>query len=652
MIAAHQLRARVRNARHELVPALLAVLLVWPLLARGEATQIGVTRHTEWARMRDGVLLASEVHLPAPRAELPAGSSPERYPVVLLRNPYNAGTQSIFSAACEQLAARGYAVVEQEVRGTSRSHGTFRPFHQERNDGYDAVEWAAAQPWSNGKVGLWGASYLGATALLAATTRPPHLVAVVAAITASDYHDNWTYVNGVFDQWFAQSWVMKFLAKDAFRRERVAAGMSWAAAIAAAQERGPRDDAALLPEGVKRLPLQEFADFGASAPYYREWLAHPHYDAYWKDIDLEGQYERIAVPVLSIGGWYDIFSVGSVRNFIGLRRAAGSIEAREGSRLVMAPICHGTCNEAVKFANAPDSLTGLSAGWWDFWLKGIDRGRAAPPVQLFVMEFPERGDEGSGFWISADEYPLTDTPRVRFALRSGGHANSVKGDGSLDAQAPASGPPDRFTYDPADPVPTLGGNLCCAGELLEPGVFDQAEIELRDDVLVYSSPPLLEDLVVVGPVFVNFWAASSAPDTDFTAKLLHVRPDGVAFNLLDRVVNARLRRGSKLPPVPTIPGRAYEYRLELGHIANVFKAGQRIRLEISSSNFPHFARNLNTGRSAATDHRSMPARQTIHHDSLHASYLELPVPGAVHRAEVTDPFDNGNATLNAGAHDR
>jgi putative CocE/NonD family hydrolase len=267
----------------------------------------------------------------------------------------------------------------------------------------------------------------------------------------------------------------------------------------------------------------------------------------------------------------------------------------------------------------------MDSRWWDYWLKGIDNGVARDPaIKLFVMMPPLTGDKDAGFWTSADQYPLPDTKRIRFYLGSRGHANTRRGDGALLSQRSTTDEPDHFIYDPRNPVPTRGGNLCC-GDLFKPGVFDQSEIELRDDVLVYSSDTLTRDLSIVGPVSVEFWATSSAPDTDFTAKLVAVRPDGVAYNILDRIVSARQRRGSKLPPERTVPGRACHYRLDLGDTAVVLKAGFRVRLEISSSNFPHFARNPNTGRPAATERELRRAMQTITHDATHASYLELPV---------------------------
>lgn len=620
------------------VAALLAFALPPAVQAQSAAAPVpapaaapAATHHTEYARMRDGVLLPSEVYLPA--------GNQERLPVVLVRSPYNGVGSTGCANGCEALAAQGYAVVNQDVRGTGRAPGTMTPFLQEQQDGYDAVEWAAAQPWSNGKVGMWGVSYYGVTVLQAATTRPPHLVAAVAVITGSDYHDNWTYVNGVFDQWFAQSWLGGWARVDAERRRLKAAGESLDA-IGARDAQMHEALAGQLPEWNGKVPLAGLDVFRDNAPFYYDWLARPDYSPYWEAVDLERHYADIQVPVLLVGGWYDIFSVGTIRNFIGLRGGGGSAIARNGTRLEMYPLCHGHCSESLAFT--PDfwspGVPPMSQGWWDRWLKGVDGADAhEPPVKLYVMSPPDQGNQDAGHWVTGDAYPLRGTRMTRWSLASGGHANTRNGDGRLleDQSRAGAGAarqivrglaaPDRFTYDPNDPVPTLGGNLCCNDAVQKPGAIDQAALELRNDVLVYSSEPLAHDVTVIGPVQLHFWARSSAPDTDFTAKLVDVRPDGVALNVLDRIVNAGLRGDSKRARSPIQPGKAYAYDLLVGNTALVFKAGHRIRLEVSSSNFPHYARNPNTGEPAATATRFVPAQQVVLHDAAHRSWLELPV---------------------------
>ena len=604
-------------------PASFSLALVLTAAAAPAGAQSNaddVTCHVEQVPMRDGVPLATEVYQPRQSGN---------YPVVLTRSPYTRGSQAAGSN-CDNprlmdFARRGYVGLNQDARGRYRSGGAFDPFQQEGGDGYDTVEWAAEQPWSDGRVGIFGGSYVGVTALQAAARAPPHLVTAVAQITASDYHDNWTYVNGAFDLHLNLGWTLAFFAADSQRRSLAGSGLSPEEIdrrVTARLEAGRRD---LLPKWVWMLPLNSMPAFREHAPYYYDWLAHPDYDHYWGQVDVEQRYADITVPVLHTGGWYDVFAVGTVRNFVGMRANGGSPAARNGTKLVMT--CCGHTRAQGLIGWGPEAQTfdaALTNRWFDHYLKGIDNGiDREPDVQLFVMVPPDRGTDGGGFYLAADEYPLPQAQPIRFHLGSGGRANTRHGDGTLSREAPA-GPPDRFVYDPADPVPTMGGNLCC-GDFLLRGAVDQSDIELRDDVLVYTSEPLAEDLAVIGPVTVRLWASSTARDTDFTAKLVDVHIDGIAHNVLDRIVRARYRNGSKSAASLITPGETYEYTIPLGDTATVFRRGHRIRLEVSSSNFPHFDRNLNTGHPLGQDAAMVTATQTIFHDAAHPSYLELPV---------------------------
>ena len=602
--------------------AIVTLLLMVAVPAAAQAPDY--TCRIEWATMRDGVRLATEVYLP---------TGPGRYPVVLSRSPYNRGSDATGSA-CDStgsiaLARSGYAALNQDVRGRYRSEGSFDPFHQEGPDGYDAVEWAAAQPWSNGKVVVTGGSYVGVTSWQATVQAPPHLVASTASITASDYHNHWIYVNGALDLLVVQGWTSGSLAADTYRRHLAGTGLSAGEInrrVTAWLDEADRD---LLSGWLRQLPLESLASFRTVAPYYYDWLAHPNFAPYWARVDLETRYADVTVPTLNVGGWYDVFQVGTVQNFLGASSEGATDVARNHAKLVMSCCGHTGTQGLIKWgpdAQTPDRT--LTRRWFDYWLKGIDdRITTMPAVQLVVLVPPNEGTQGDAFWVTGDHYPLPGTEYVRFHLRSGGRANSRTGDGVLDVSGPASGPPDRFVYDPRDPVPTAGGNLCC-GPLLERGALDQSEIELRDDVLVYTSEPLTEDLAVIGPVTVRFWATSSAYDTDFTAKFVDVHPDGIAHNVLDRIVRARFREGSRRPPSLITPGQVYEYQIDLGHTGTMFRVGHRVRLEISSSNFPHYDRNPNTGLPIQHEAEIRKATQTIHHDAERPSYLELPVaPG-------------------------
>lgn len=622
--------AGLRSARGALIAAAaLVATLVATLVPGAVVAQEGdVSCQVVYAPMRDGVRLATEVYRPAE-----AGW----HPVVMTRTPYNR-TVSPIGSNCDNASARffaehGYVALNQDVRGRYRSEGSFRPMVQEARDGYDAVEWAAAQPWSNGKVGMFGGSYVGLTQWQATISRPPHLAAIVPVVTASDYHDNWTYVNGVFDLWFGQSWNAGSLSTENYRRHLLATGLPADEVEQRVAQWYAETRERLLSDWVWQLPLRSFSAFrDHKAPWYYEWLRHPTYDEYWARMDVERRYQRIDVPTLNVGGWYDIFEVGTVRNFQGMQASGSTREAREGARLIMRPSAHapapGTPPTTVGEVDfGPGNTLNSNAEslqFFDHYLKGVDNGKE-PAVKLFVMEPPDEGKSGSGFWVTGDTFPLPGTQTRHYLLDSRGHANTSSGDGVLSESYDGLGRSDSFVYDPRNPVPTVGGNMCCAGDLLPPGAFDQSKVERRGDVLVYTSAPLAHDVTVIGSPKVTLWATSSAPDTDFTAKLVDVHPDGYSQNILDRIVRASFRNGSKTSPTPIVPGRAYEYSLDLGATATVFKAGHRIRLEISSSDFPHYARNLNNGRFDGSEGSARPADQTVLHTPQHPSRLELPI---------------------------
>ncbi len=573
--------------------------------------------------MRDGTLLATDVYLPA---------SPGPHPVIMQRSPFGGRLgHACFGGSSTVMAfwaENGYVGLTQDTRGTGRSQGTFQPIFQEQADGYDAVEWAAAQPWSTGKVGMLGTQYFGVTQWQAALTAPPHLVAISPGQTATDYHDHWTYVNGVFDLWFAQSWTLNYLAPDTHQRNLVANGMSADEARKSGDEYLARGKQHVFTEWVHQVPLTAFSEFKTLAPYYYEWLAHPDYDDYWARVDVEAQWDKIKVPALIHGGWGDLFVVGSIRSFEGMRTRGGSALARNGTKLVMQSGGHGGTG-VLTYSHANDVvLRTVQLRFFDHYLKDIDNGiDKEPRVQLFVQVPADSGTQASGFWTTGESFPLPNTRNVRFYVHSKGHANTRSGDGVLVENRPSEGADDTFVFDPGKPVPSLGGGLCCTplGPYFASGAQDQSRLEQRDDVLVYTSEPLTNDMALIGPAKVKFWAKSSARDTDFTAKLVDVYPDGFAQNVLDRIVRARFRRGSKVAPALITPGQAYEYEIDLGSTATVLKAGHRLRLDISSSNFPHFARNPNTGNHPGQDGQLQVATQTILHDREHLSYVELAV---------------------------
>ena len=561
--------------------------------------------------MRDGVRLYADVYRP---------DGPGPFPVILQRTPYN---KTLARATLDPLKAaeHGFAVVIQDTRGRYTSEGEFYAFRDEPLDGYDTVEWAAAQPWSSGNIGMFGSSYVGATQWLAAKTQPPHLSAIMPRITASNYHEGWAYQGGAFELGFNVSWTMLQLTLANFQN------------LGARLDLSPERRQALLETvdamdpAFRILPLKSFPHLqDGLADYFYDWLAHPSYDDYWKQWCIEDSHHQISTPAYHIGGWYDIFLGGTIRNYLGMRERGATEDARRGQKLIIGPWLHGTApgpgiTGEHYFGLGSDPLSidldGMHFRWFDYWLKGIDNGILdEPPVRIFVM--------GDNVWRDESDWPLQRAQSVNYYFHSQGKANSLRGNGTLSPQAPADEPPDAFLYNPADPVPTQGGPLCCNAYFLPNGAFDQREIEAREDVLVYSTPPLERDIEVTGPVTVTLWAATSAMDTDFTAKLVDVCADGCARNLTEGIIRARYRESTSVPS-PVEPGEVYRYTIDLWATSNVFKQGHQIRVEVSSSNFPRFDRNTNTGNTIAEDTGFKPAMQTILHNAQYPSHITLPI---------------------------
>ena len=372
--------------------------------------------------------------------------------------------------------------------------------------------------------------------------------------------------------------------------------------------------------------MQDLPDLkGDLAPYYYDWLSHPEYDDYWKKVSIEESHADITVPAFNFGGWYDIFLGGTIRNFTRMRAMGATEEARRGQKLVIGPWIHGGSpasvsgeyNFGTRSAAAAMDLSGQILAHYDYWLKGEDNGFAEKkPVRVFVM--------GENVWRYEDEWPLDRAVETRYYLRSKGKANTLNGDGSLSLDTTSSEPPDVYVYNPLNPAPTRGGGLCCDPAFMASGAYDQRPVEARPDVLVYSTPPLESDTEVTGPVSVTLYASSSARDTDFTAKLVDVAPNGYARNLTDGIIRARYRNPSE-PASFLLPDEIYEYTIDLWATSNLFKKGHRIRVEISSSNFPRFDRNTNTGEQIGSDTDFVSALQSIYHTSERPSHITLPI---------------------------
>ena len=569
-------------------------LSVLPIEIRAQSDSVIVERDVP-AKMRDSVTLKADIYRP---------TADGKYPVLLQRTPYDKNNARLFGM---KAAARGYVVIVQDVRGRFTSEGEWYPFRHELQDGYDTVEWAAALPQSIGKVGMFGGSYVGVTQMLAAIASPPHLSGIAPSVTASNYHENWTYQGGAFEQWFNQSW-SSGLAQNTMDRR-------------IAQDTNALNWKDMLP--LESYPILAHPDPNALAPYYRDWLAHPTYDAYWKAVSVEENYAHIQVPILHIAAWYDIFLGGSLRNYVLLKSRAGSEAARNGQQLLVEVGGHAGGSDQRKIGEvdfgpaAPYDNDELLLQWYDFLLKGqANEFSGKKPVRIFVM--------GKNEWRDEEDWPLARAKATKYFLHSAGKANGSAGDGQLSSQAPVAEPKDSYVYDPANPVPTIGGPLCCDWMHLAPGPRDQRTVEERSDVLVYTTPAFTQDTEVTGPVSLALFASTSAKDTDFTAKLVDLWPNGFAQNLTEGILRLRYRNSVERPELAK-PGEIYHVTADLWATSNVFLAGHRLRLEISSSNFPRFDRNLNTGEDQATSTKMLPATNTIYHDKEHPSALVLPI---------------------------
>lgn len=559
-------------------PAFIEEYHLWPGTVSESTYAVAVDTAVPM-RARDGNMLMNLV-------VRPTGDGP--FPVVLMRHPYGRHANL---ADGRFWAARGYIFVAQDVRGRFGSEGVFRDLVGQDADGYDAVEWAAALPGSNGKVGMIGGSYGGWTTWYAAVTQPPHLAAIVPWVAPPDPWLNLPY------------WNMTFTV----------AGVAWACMVSGTTN---QDISGLnVDRGLRVLPVARMPEaLGCQRnEYWDDWMRHTALDDYWRSASYQSRVPNVRVPVLAISGWHDDDGNGTTTNFIALARAPD----RPFQRMILGPWSHRATPDLLhgEFGDrAWVNHNALALRWFDRWLKGTDNGvDREPPVTLYIM-----GDE---VWRTENEWPLARTRWTRFYLHSRGAANTSAGDGRLDTIPPRAEPADTFSYDPGDPTPYI---------------VDPRELELnlnedyrdlharRADVLVYTSAPLARDVEVTGPIGVTLWAATDARDTDWHAMLLDVDPDGRALRVQDGITRARFREGFERE-VLAPRGRPVQYTIDLWHTGRVFRAGHRIRVTIASAAFPKYGRNLNTGGDNNADSTYVTARQRVLHDRAHASFIMLPV---------------------------
>jgi len=529
-------------------------------------------------QMRDGVELATDVYLP---------EADGKFPTLFVRDMYSNGTTAVRQRYAKFATANGYAFVFQSVRGRYDSGGNWYPYFQEINDGDDALTWIAKQPWSNGKVGMFGSSYLASVQWLAALNRNPALVAIIPAMSPGNYYRDVAYPGGAFSLLSRARWGIGLAGS----RTSTMFPVDWI-------------------NEIDHLPIETLgASLGFDVRHFQDWLQHPSYDAYWEPINLEKRASEMIVPALNIGGWYDVFLRSTIGSYKTMTTEAASETARSGQRLIIGPWPHGW-NQSTRTGDqefGEDSLIDIEPlylEWFDYWMKGGPKPGAAP-IRIFVM--------GENVWRDEAEWPLARTTYQSYFLHS---------DGSLSPESPS--PDDRpktYEYDPADPVPTLGGNI------MEPslrGPYDQSPLDGRDDVLRFTTSPFTERTEITGPIHAEIYAASTATDTDFMAKLVVVKPDGEAFNLVDGVIRARYRNGFEEAKLIE-PGRIYKYDIDLWATSYVLSPGDRLRVDITSSNFPRLARNLNSGAKFATTTEMRVAHQTIYMAEKYPSRIVLPI---------------------------
>lgn len=576
--------------------------------------------------MRDGVRLATDVYRPQGRAEA--------LPTIFWRTPYNfnelTGTRLKF---VHEAVAAGYAFVIQNERGKFFSEGEWEILGFPRTDGWDALDWIADQQWSNGKVGTLGCSSSAEWQMaLAAMDHPAHAAMVPMAPGAGvgvvgEYWEQGNWYRGGVEQMFYLTWLY---GVQNTQRPRLPVDLNQVDVVRLSQyfDLAPEMPEVDWKKQIASLPLDEAMEkVDGPAGIYQEFMRRRPNDPAWFEGGLWHGREGCGVPALWLFSWYDISTSPNLAMVDHIRRTADDAEVRDNQFVIMAPTLHCayfraesplTLGERV-IENVKFPYGEQIFAWFDHWLKDEPNGYTTdtPHNQYFTF--------GVDQWRSSEQWPPAGSVRRTFFLSSAGGANSLFGDGTLSIEPAAEEQTDRYTYDPLVPTPSLGGGVCCIGDAMAGGVFDQRPIEARADVLVYTSEPLADDFEATGPVEVVLHVSSDAPDTDFTAKLIDVFPDGTAYNLDETIQRVRYRRGYE-QEVLLAPGEVVELKLSTMSTSNVFRAGHRIRVEVSSSNFPRFGRNMNTAGHSASEAEPVVAHNAVHHGPEHRSRIVFTTP--------------------------
>jgi uncharacterized protein len=560
---------------------------------------------------RDGVVLRSDIYLPE-------GEGP--FPAILLRTPYSKSlgelaqdntVNELCRGFAEEFVPLGFAFVIQDCRGTGRSDGEWQPYINEANDGVDLQEWICEQKWCDGNIALLGGSYCGHTQWAVADHAEHGLRAMCNEVPLFNWYDV-NFSNGVY--WLECNTVWNMLQTHPRVGQEPLFDFSpdgWSGGLIL---RNGKD----WEEIFEHLPLCSTGkQLGEQVPWLRPNLRHQEYGGYWHPSSTTLHLENVAVPNLTCTGWYDLFVNYSLKRIPEVHRKAKSKLAREHQHLVIGPWGHllgQPINDYDFGGEASLDLAKVRADWYTHWLTDKDTGvEDWPFLKIFVM--------GENRWRDEHEWPLERTEYTNFYFHSDGAANTRTGDGRLATIQPTVEPTDCYTYDPENPTPTCGGYWA----FISPsGPLEQSSVEERDDVLVYTSEALSEPLEVTGPIKVILYAASDAPDTDWTAKLVDVHPDGKAYNLCEGIQRARYRLSDE-PPTLIEAGKVYRYEIDVWATSNVFLPGHRIRVQISSSNFPRFDRNPNTGHAIGADAELRQAEQTVYHNEAYPSHIVLPV---------------------------
>jgi putative CocE/NonD family hydrolase len=544
--------------------------------------------HDQRVPMRDGISISADVYLPIGAQALPT---------IIQWTPYES-TRERFISWGVWFAQRGYAAVVVDVRGRYESDGHFTAWEHDGEDAHDTLTWAAGEQWSNGRIGTWGRSYGGLVQWQLAHLGHPNLECMAPQVIHDDYFWDGYWTGGAFQ-----------LALT------LGAAALWSSAMTLITGPSARD-LVLNDRIFAHLPLIELDEvtIGRKVDYWRLWWEHQTNDEYWQR--FHHRPEQVDVPIFQQGGWFDPYSGSHLRKF-------SKIDERLPNRVLMGPWSHE--EEVESFRGDVDLSAGVTVirehelAFYDRYLKDEENGwDGRPPLELFVL--------GANEWRGEHEWPLARTEYTPFYLRQGG---------ALDRDEPGAGEPgDRYSYDPNDPVPTIGGvssvlTMTQGAETpIRPGPIDQRELERRDDVLVYTSEPLERDVEVIGPVETVLYAASSAKDTDFVVRLCDVHPDGKSIFVTEGILRARYRNSNDGDSMELLePGEVAEYRIRCYPAAIVFKAGHRLRLDVTSSSFPRFSRNLNTGEDVGTGTRMEIAQQTVLHTDVYPSHVLLPVTG-------------------------